>query len=305
VTGSVDAHAGLRRAARALGVRGALKAMAGRLGFFLVRADYYSPVPDIEALPEGFWTQPRELLGVDLELDAQRAFLEQELAPYIAEFAAGGAPTDFHSGNGLYDSVDAELLYAIVRHRRPRHVIELGSGMSTLVLGAALARNRADGVNANYRAFDPYPRPALEEAVGRTAILERRRSEELGLEPFAALEPGDILFVDTTHTVKAGNDVLHIVLDVLPSLAPGVLVHFHDIFLPWEYPRRWLVEDEYYWAEQYLLHAFLMFNERYRVLLSAHALTRAFPDTVRRLIPSFSPEGPGGCAGAFWLVRSS
>jgi hypothetical protein len=120
---------------------------------------------------------------------------------------------------------------------------------------------------------------------------------DIALEEFAALDAGDVLFVDTTHTVKTGGDVNYLVLEALPALSPGVLVHFHDIFLPWEYPRLWL-EKELYWAEQYLLQAFLAFNPRFEVLFAAHHLSRAAPDRLARTVPSFRP---GKWPGAFWL----
>ncbi len=115
------------------------------------------------------------------------------------------------------------------------------------------------------------------------------------------MAPGDILFVDTTHTVKIGSDVNFIVLDVLPRLAPGVIVHFHDIFLPFEYPRRWFETDGYLWAEQYLLQAFLAFNTAFEVLVPAQALARDQAERLRRVVPRMDPAAS---PGAFWLQRT-
>jgi len=136
-------------------------------------------------------------------------------------------------------------------------------------------------------------RPELAERVSRVG------AQELSESVVGELGASDILFVDTSHTVKLGGDVNRIVLDLMPLVAPGVVVHFHDVFLPADYSRGHL-EGAHYWTEQYLLQAFLMYNEAWEVLASAQALVRAVPDTVARLIPSFRP---GVSPGALWLRR--
>jgi hypothetical protein len=117
---------------------------------------------------------------------------------------------------------------------------------------------------------------------------------------FTALGENDLLVVDTTHTVKTGGDVNHVVLDILPLLRPGVLVHFHDIFLPWEYPRKWAEDYGLYWAEQYLLQAFLSLNTEYEVVCGLYALSRRHPERLRELVSSWRE---GVAPGAFWLRR--
>lgn len=119
------------------------------------------------------------------------------------------------------------------------------------------------------------------------------------LEVFDALEAGDVLFVDTTHTVKTGSDVNRIVLDVLPRLAPGVVVHFHDIFIPWEYHRHW-IEGEFKWNEQYLLQAFLSMNPGYEVLASSQALVREGREAISPLVPQLRA---GSAPSALWIRR--
>jgi hypothetical protein len=126
------------------------------------------------------------------------------------------------------------------------------------------------------------------------------RAQEVPLEAFAALGAGDVLFVDTTHVVKLGGDVNRVVLDVLPRLAPGVLVHFHDVYLPWEYHPR-LVAESGFWNEQYLLQAHLAENPRSAVLFGAQAVTRRHRDEVERVVPSF--RGSPHQAVSFWIER--
>jgi hypothetical protein len=121
-------------------------------------------------------------------------------------------------------------------------------------------------------------------------------------EQFFELTAGDLLFIDTTHTVKIGGEVNRLILEVLPRIAPGVLIHIHDIYLPWEYPRSFLFEQRFFWAEQYLLQAFLAFNREFEVMIGAHAVARDYPDELSRLVPAGRTDTP---PSAFWIRRIS
>ncbi len=271
----------------------------------LVRHDFYSPVPDLTMLPDGIWERRNLLGGVELNVEAAIRLIEEELTSFVAEFdfpATGPRPPgEFFLDNSNYGAVDAELLYAMVRARKPRRVVELGSGMTTLLIGVAASRNAAEGVATEHLAYDPFPRAKiLGEEPPPPTRFEPKSATDVSLADFKQLESGDILFVDTTHTVKLGSDVNYIVLDVLPTLSPGVIVHFHDIFLPWEYPREWFETMQYFWAEQYLIQAFLAFNDDFEVLLPASAVAVEYPDRLTKAIPSFAP---GRRPGAFWLRR--
>jgi hypothetical protein len=280
-------------------------AIAPQDGYDVVRRDYYSPVPDLGLLPADIWERRSALGGIDLRLDRAIALVEDELAPYVAELdvpAEGPRPSgEFFLANGNFESVDAELLYALLRARRPRRVVELGSGYTTLLIGAAARRNALDGVATEHVAYDPYPRPHIVgDGPPAPTRFEPISATDVPLDAFRELGEGDVLFVDTTHTVKLGSDVNYLILDVLPVLAPGVIVHFHDIFLPWEYPRTWFEQMGWYWAEQYLLQAFLAFNDAYEVLLPASALAHELPDRLAAVVPSFTP---GHRPGSIWLTR--
>ena len=283
--------------------RGARRA-AERVGIQFVVKSFYSPIPDLRALPDDVFERRSALRGLDLRLDRQVALLEDELAPYLAEFGPpehpSGHPGEFHFTNGSYEAVDADLLYALVRHHKPRRVLELGSGHSTLVTCMAAARNKRDGYPTRVECFDPHP-SVVSAATPGVARLEPVPAQHVPLAEFQALEAGDVLFVDTTHTVKLGGDVNFVVLDVLPLLAPGVVVHFHDVFLPREYPRVWVEDLGLVWAEQYLLQAFLAMNPGYEVLLSANALATERPDVLGPAVRSWRLCG---MPGAFWIRRT-
>jgi Methyltransferase domain len=273
---------------------------AARTGHDLVARDYYSPLPDVNRLHGRAWDDPAALRGVELRIPEALALLE-ELRPWTAEFAARVQGDEgFPLGNGAYGSVDAEVLYALLRRERPARVVELGSGASSHVIWAAQRANAADGAPFQHRIFDPYPFQAnpLGPVIGPTVAPVR--SEDIDAAEIMALESGDFLFVDTTHTVKTGGDVTRIVLDLLPQVAPGVLIHFHDVFLPYEYPAAWVLHERRAWAEQYLLQAFLSFNQAFEVIFPACAVVRADPEAVAQAIPSFTP---GVLPGAFWVRR--
>jgi len=191
----------------------------------------------------------------------------------------------------------------MIRHLKPRRVLEIGSGYSTLVTAAASVRNRQQGKASEVTAVDPEPRlPLWPPPDGLDRVLPTA-AEQLPLERFLELGRGDVLFVDSSHTVKLGSDVNFLVLEVLPRLRPGVVVHFHDIFLPYEYPRAWY-ERGTYLAEHYLLHAFLIGNAAYEIVFAAHAVVRAHRERVCELIPSLRSRRDHHPA-AFWIARTT
>lgn len=264
-------------------------------GYDLVLRHFYSPIPVVEELPQRLWDGPSETPGVDLRLAEALALLCGPLAPYLSEF--DGAVSLRHRS---YGPVDAEILYAMVRHHKPARVYELGSGTSSHMIHAAALLNGGENAPLEHTIFDPFPFQASPMGDVPDVIAHAIRSEDLAPEQFVALQEGDILFVDTTHTVRTGGDVVHIFLQILPRLAQGVIVHVHDIFLPYEYPRDWVVDRRRAWAEQYLLQAFLAFNTTFEVLMPNYAVARSAPDTLAQLVPTF---GPSGRPGGFWLAR--
>lgn len=304
-TGSARAKARLQPVKRA--VRRAAHHAARALGHELVEQSFYSPLPDVENLPARLWAGPEDLSGLDLRVDEAVRFLDKELRPYLREFApprtleAGetGATGSYYLHNASYESVDAETLYAILRYAKPKQVLELGSGASSHVIDCARRANEADGSPFDHEILDPYP---FAHPMGPVTGAEVRqvRSEDLDPSEVERLADGDVLFVDTTHTVKTGGDVAHLILNLFPQVPQGVWVHVHDVFLPYEYPREWVVDERRAWAEQYLLQAFLAFNETYEVVLPAQAVVRTAPDLVKEVIPTF---GPGVNPGAFWMRR--
>jgi predicted O-methyltransferase YrrM len=274
-----------------------------RVGVQVLRASYDSPVPRVRDLPESVFERDNPMRGIDWDPGAQMAWAEAELAPFLAEFQPApdpDAPTGrFRLDTVTFDRVDAELLYAIVRWAKPARLLELGSGYSTLVAAEALVRNADEGRPCDLACLDPYPSPHVLARPDLAPKVRDVAAQELDEAEVASLEAGDVLFVDTSHTVKIGGDVNRIVLELLPLVRPGVIVHFHDVFLPRDYSRGHL-DDGHYWNEQYLVQAFLIGNTGWEVLVSGMGLAVAEPERLGALIPSFHV---GVSPGSIWLRR--
>jgi predicted O-methyltransferase YrrM len=287
--------------------RAALRRGARRAGLDVAPAGFYSPIPEVPPPGDPFWATE---YSFELDTPAQIEFVESELATHLRELPAGLAPAERHGfrvWNGQYQAGDAEVLYAMIRHLRPRRMLELGSGFSTLVSAAACAANARQGNPAELVAVDPEPRTLVAAGIEGLARWEQCDCRELPLERFLELEPNDILFIDTSHVVKLGSELNHLVLEVLPRLASGVNVHFHDVFLPYEYPR-YLLEREGYFNEQYLVQAFLTSNPDWDVVLGLCALYRRERERLAALVPSLDSPPPeareaGVTPAALWLRR--
>jgi hypothetical protein len=281
-----------------------LRRGASKAGLQVVLKTFYSPIPELDELPADAFDRRSELPAIGWDLDAQLDEVRTRLGAAMAEFRPpAAAPGDRwqYVPNDSYTVPDAAMLHAMVRTLKPRRIVELGSGHSTLVTAAAARQNAAEGHPVTLEVFDPFPGVVAPELPGLTR-LERTRAQDVPFDVFERLESGDILFVDTTHTVKIGSDVNHILLEILPRLAPGVVVHLHDIFLPYEYPRVWLEDYGLYWAEQYLLQAFLAFNSGYEIIAGVYALKRDRAAEMAALLP---PGDWDGLGAAFWMRRTA
>ncbi len=278
---------------------GIARRAAERMGLQVVLKTYYSPIPDLGTLPESIWVEADPLRGIELDLDGQVQRLQGGLSGWIGEFNAANSPAaGDEQPNASYPLPDARLLYAMVREVKPPSIVELGSGQTSRIIAQACAANAAEGASAEFHAYDPFP-IAVQDGLPGLSALHRVPAQEVPEEVFTALKAGDILFVDTTHTVKIGSDVNRIILRILPLLAPGVIVHFHDICLPYEYPRYLLEDYALYWAEQYLLQAFLSMNPSFEVLYSTDALCR----DRRSEAQAAGLAGPSESGSSFWIRR--
>ncbi len=265
---------------------------------------YYSPVvdpADLQRRDAEIWAPRSSLVGVDMQIPAQLELLQQ-LGPHVTALdypvEAPPEPDRYFYQNGMFPVLDAEFLFGALCLFKPRRVIEVGSGYSSLVM--ADANRRVFGSSIDITCIEPYPRDFLVNGVAGITRLVPSRLETLDPAMFEQLAAGDLLFIDSSHVCKTGSDVNFLFFQVLPRLQPGVYVHLHDIFLPDEYPKPWLLQEGRSWNEQYLLHAFLMHNHHWRVVWMAHYLLTRHPQAINSVFPRCPMLGGGG---SFWMQR--
>jgi SAM-dependent methyltransferase len=300
---------GLKRVAHGVGRRFAerLGRISERyLGVHLVPVRYDDPIPRLRDLPEGWWDRVHPMPGVDLRIDDQLRRLAEWADRFADEwqFPIGPVPGEPHRYcrvNESYGTGDAELLWGMLRHERPTRVLELGSGITTRLAAEALERNRADGHPAELVAVDPYPGQVTRAGFPGLTRLLAVPAQAIPLEQFTALAAGDVLLVDSSHMLKAGSDVARIFEDVLPILRPGVLVHFHDIYLPRPYPQVVVQEHHWYWNEQDALLLYLSDNPGWEVVWSANALFHDHFEAFEAAVPGMERGWAGPCS--FWIRR--
>ena len=273
-----------------------------RIGVFPIRDHYYEPAFNPRHLHRPL-TEERNLPGINLNVEGQLELLER--FDYAGELdriprRATEAATFFYD-NPNFPPGDSEYLYSVVRYYKPRSILEVGSGFSTLIMQRALACNAVNdsSYRCTLRCIEPFEMPWLGAVKGVDLI--RGQIENLDASLVEELEANDILFIDSSHVVRPQGDVLRIFLQLLPMLRSGVLVHVHDIFTPRDYPREWLVDEVRIWSEQYLLEAFLSCNSRFRVLGALNFLSVHYPDRLAAKFPVFR-EKLGKCnPGSIWL----
>lgn len=268
---------------------------------------FYSPYPDTGFVElhkaRIFDRQIKSIPGIELHADAQLALIAGfagtygEL-PFKDEKFAG---LRYHFRNPEFSFADALILYSMLRHFRPRRVIEVGCGFSSAVM---LDTNELFFSNKIAFTFvEPYPKRLF--SLLRDADRERNEIivdvvQNVPLERFAELAAGDILFVDSSHVAKTGSDVVHLFTHVLPGLRKGVMVHFHDVFWPFEYPEEW-IRDGRAWNESYVLKAFLQFNSKFRIVLFNSYLGIHHRAAVEQYLPLFLQN----TGGSLWIETTS
>jgi Methyltransferase domain len=277
-----------------------------KLGFHITPNHYYEPIPDTRTLDNTLWFKTSELVGININECYQLNLLSHFSSKYRIEYDqfpknSVSIPYHYYVDNGAFVSVDGELLYCMIRHFKPRKILEIGSGYSTFLSAQAIYANNQELNNYQCQliTIDPYPNNIIKGGFpGFTKNIEKK-VQDIPLSEFIKLEENDILFIDSSHVLKIGSDVHYLILDVLPRLKPGVIVHFHDIFLPKEYPKDWIFKERRFWTEQYLLQAFLMFNNHFEVLWAGSYMNFKHPKNIEKAFNSYviGETQPG----SFWI----
>ncbi len=267
---------------------------------------FYSPIISVDEIKkkEGKIWEKEEAEGVSgirLNTDRQLALL-RELSAYYEEMPFKAGQQDgmrFFFENEFYSYTDGIVLYSMIRHFRPKRIIEIGSGFSS-----ALMLDTNDfffGGEIKMTFIEPYTERLWslmsEEDLEKQSVIQSD-VQAVPLSIFEELEAGDFLFVDSTHVVKTGSDVNYILFEILPVLQSGVLIHFHDVFYPFEYPREWVMQGRN-WNEDYFLRAFLMYNDKFEIRLFTDYIQKLHQEGFKDMPLSRKESG-----GNLWLEKT-
>lgn len=270
------------------------------LGINVIPANFYSSIPSIVDVRNSYEYADASIPYLNEELFVQDDLRKRlsELVDYTIDFAPpeNGDKENgdyFFWNNGVFSSSDAMAYYAFLRKLKPANVVEIGSGFSTLVAREALIKNG----NGELTCIEPFPRPFLKKLDGIN--LETITAQEVTADYLhGILGDGDVLFIDSTHTVKTGSDCLHIYLRLLPKIKKRIYIHIHDIFLPFGLPQKWLLDLQIHWTEQYLLLAWMIENQRVKVLFGSAYHEHFNSDLLEKLMHG---RYAATCSSSFWI----
>jgi hypothetical protein len=276
------------------------------VGVLPIRDQYYQPLINPRKYLQKPLGEPRVLPGIQWniaeQLDLLKKFHYQDELAAIPLEQKAAQPLAFYYNNPSLCAADAEFLYNIIRHFKPRRIIEVGCGYSTRLAVQAEKKNQAKNSahNCAHTCIEPYEMPWLEQLDVKVL---RSKVEDLPLSTFSSLQAGDILFIDSSHIIRPQGDVLFEFLEILPTLNPGVLVHVHDVFSPRDYLKEWIVDQHCQWNEQYLLEAFLSFNSQFRIIGAVNLLKKDNREALEEKCP-ITAARPADEPGSFWMIRN-
>ena len=280
-------------------------------GFLPLPVHFYSPIPDINDLEKRkIWDVRSELKGINFRAGEQLELLKQLGSGFSEEcqwpLQSTENLSEFYLQNQSFSYGCAASTHCVIRHFKPRTIIEIGSGMSSMVISKAIQLNGLqNGHHSNYIIVDPYPGEFIKNRSIEMKELIESRVELLDMSFFEQLKANDILFIDSSHSVKIGGDVNYLFLEILPRLAPGVIVHIHDIGIPYEYSKTYATSETFrqFWTEQYLLQGFLCFNYEFEILLAMNYLMSDHSEVFKKTFPFYNPDLHPFISGSFWMRR--
>jgi hypothetical protein len=267
---------------------------------------FYSPIVDpaelVSRLDQLYPAEPKAH-GINFNDQSHLELIEYGLARFMPEYdypEHGKTDSEldfFYTQNSQFSWLDARALFSFLRLWQPARIVEVGSGYSSLLMSDV---NRRFLKQTVIQCVEPFPRPFMHFAELGFELIQKP-VQDVSIKFFTSLEAGDLLFIDSAHVCKTGSDVNYLFFQVLPQLKPGVRIHIHDIFLPFEYPKSWVIDENRSWNEQYLLQALLMFSSGFKVLFGNNYAFWRFPQAVTQALNLPSGQGFGG--GSFYLER--
>lgn len=267
---------------------------------------YYSSVVSLEEIKERqneIWKEniSSSIEGIDLNTKNQIDLLK-DLSNYYSDLPFTETKTEnrrYHYFNSYYSYTDAIILFLMIRHFKPEQIIEIGSGYSSALMIDTNILFFNERINLKF--VEPYPdqrlNPMLEDLTNQNYEVIAEEVQKVEPERFKSLKTGDILFIDSSHVIKTGSDVNYILFEILPILQTGVLIHFHDIHFPFEYPKDW-VFNGFGWNEAYFIKAFLMYNKQYEIILFSDYIQKHQKDAFSDMPLTNKDKG-----SSLWLIK--
>jgi predicted O-methyltransferase YrrM len=262
---------------------------------FVEPGHFYSPIPAIEASDnikqKSRYSSLKKYDAIDYNDSCQEKLIKNFGKFYKDNPIVAKTNERYIPKNDQFGVCDATFLYGFMRYYKPKSIVEIGSGHSSALMMDINERFFDNSIKLTF--IEPYP-TRLKSVMGqedakRYKIIEKRL-ETVGLEVFEQLGDGDILFIDSSHISKLNSDVNYYLFNIMPILKPGVIIHVHDIFYPFEYPKAW-IKQKRYWNEAYMLKAFMQWNSGFKILLLNSYVQSKFPELVAKNLPLCSRVG--------------
>lgn len=264
---------------------------------------YYSPIPNLDELKKNenkIFNSEDLLDGIELNDNSQMT-LFNDLKNYYPDLPWTDSKSNnrYYYQNDFYSYGDAIILHSMIRHLKPKKIIEVGSGFSSAVIMDTNEIFFGNSISCTF--IEPFPERFLslikEKDLNKITLIQKNL-EDVDLNIFSSLSDGDILFIDSSHVSKVNSDVNFIIFKLLPFLNPGVHIHFHDIFYPFEYPKEWIYEGKF-WNEAYILRAFLQFNNSFEIEYFSTYFHKKFHDLIMKDMPLIAKN----TGGSIWIKR--
>lgn len=264
-------------------------------GLHILPAHYYTPIPTKHDYARA--RRRNSLSGLELDSKAGANRVNGLVELYKSDLGFLKGSPDYSPSNQALAPLDAAVLYTSVRQAKPFRIIEIGSGYSTLVIAKAI---RDENCKTHFTCIEPFLPAYLEPTPSGVSEVIETALQQVPISRFKELDAGDILFIDSTHVVRYDSDVVYEILEILPSLKPGVIIHVHDIFLPDDYPEEWLQQHRFFWNEQYMLQAFLSMNPFFKIEIPVHAVKSILSDETNNIVP---PSTSGAFTTSLWMRK--
>lgn len=262
------------------------------MGIHIMPVHFYSPIPSSQEISEDPFQKQNPCSGIDFNLETQFKYLNNVFSKYKSEYEP--------VANIGLAKFDAFVLYSMIRQKKPKLMIEVGSGESTKISLKALNKNLEEGNDYKFIAIEPYPRGYLKDMEDNRFSLKVSKVQNVETSYFS---DADILFIDSSHISKIGSDVNYEMMNILPVMKVGSLIHWHDIMIPVDYPETWIRDEKIFWNESYMVQNFMMFNQSFRIIWAVKYMQLNQSDKLRKAFPFFSSTDPEQQLSSFWIER--